>query len=109
MAGLRTNILIISLSSVLAIALFTLPDNSPPASGAFAKCTACHPGQADELKRAPFHASMQCSDCHSLNEFRQDLRSHNATTLACTRCHGRIPEMTDQKPLDHTSFNLIDY
>ncbi|MCZ7383985.1 MAG: hypothetical protein O8C63_04450 [Candidatus Methanoperedens sp.] len=107
MAGYRTNILIIILSAALAVTFFSLPN--APASDPFAKCSACHTEQADELKRAPFHTSMQCADCHRLNEFRQDLRSHNATTLTCTGCHGKIPEITGQKPLDHTSFNLIHY
>lgn len=107
MAGYRPYILVIILSAVLAVAFFALPN--APASGAFAKCSACHPQQVDELKRAPFHASMQCTDCHKLGSFNQDLRSHNATTLTCTGCHGRIPEITGQKPLDHMTFNLIHY
>ncbi|MCX9026433.1 MAG: hypothetical protein OIN85_10115 [Candidatus Methanoperedens sp.] len=102
MAGNRTYILIIILSAVFAVAFFALPN--APSSGAFAKCSACHPQQTDELKRAPFHTSMQCTDCHELGSFRQDLRSHNATTPTCTGCHGGLHEIIYKKPLDHTSF-----
>jgi hypothetical protein len=86
MAGYRKYILIIILLAALAAVFFALPDSRPPASDTFAKCSACHPGQADELKRAFFHTSMQC-----------------------TACHAGIPKMTDKKPLDHTSFNAAYY
>jgi hypothetical protein len=109
MAGYRTYILITIMLAALAAVFFALPDSSPPASGAFVKCSACHPEQADELKRAFFHTSMQCADCHRLSEFREDLRSHDAATLACTACHAGIPRMKDKKSLDHTSFNVAYY
>ncbi|MDP2844520.1 MAG: hypothetical protein Q8N79_00405 [Candidatus Methanoperedens sp.] len=52
---------------------------------------------------------MQCIDCHRLSEFRQDLRSHEAAMLSCSACHARLPNMTDEKPLDHRSFNVVYY
>lgn len=101
-------ILITILLAALAAIFFALP-NSPPASDPFVKCSACHPQQYDELKRAPFHTSMQCADCHILTEFRQDLRSHNAATPTCNECHAGLHEIIYKKPLDHTTFNLILY
>jgi hypothetical protein len=123
MAGHRRYILILILLAVLAFAFLALPNSgaidafvflalpntSAPAIEVFAKCTACHPQQVDELKRAPFHKSIQCTGCHKLGSFGQDLRSHDATTLTCSVCHTELLGISHEKPLDHTSFNLVYY
>lgn len=114
MAGYRIYILTIIILAVLAVVFlalpdrfFTLPDSRPTTSDTFVKCSACHQQQYDELKRAAFHTTKQCTDCHRLSEFKQDLRSHTATTRACAECHAKLPRMENKKPLDHTSFNLV--
>ncbi|MDP2754179.1 MAG: hypothetical protein Q8P40_07290 [Nitrospirota bacterium] len=66
------------------------------------------PEHADDLKRAAFHTTMQCTDCHSPGSFGQDdPYRHNATTLACAACHQRLPQIEDRKPFDHSDFNPV--
>ena len=86
----RAYILIIIMSAVLVF--FVLPNAT--SSDPFAKCTACSPRQSDELKRAGFHVSMECTDCHKLGSFGDDLRSHDATTPACAGCHEGLHGIT---------------
>ena len=51
------------------------------------RCDACHVVEHDEFSRSNVHTTIQCNNCHEIQEFMDDLYTHTATTFACTYCH----------------------